>query len=361
MLAIVAALAVSTQGPVGYWRGDDPTANVALDSSGNGRNGTYVGGATTLNTPQPAGLFHNVSAFSLDGVNDEISIPHNAAFNLTGDMTVAFWMRKTAEATDWARVVGKGGTNVRTFGVWENPGNTNLLFQQYNGSGGAVLNVNSTVGVPLNTWTHVACVVSGSTATIYIGGSPAGSGTRSGAVGVDTEPVRVGFAGFHTYFPGQVDEVRLFNRALNDTEIDTLAGLIAVAAPTNLRTQTVSPDNVTITWDAAAGATSYVVQRSYPPPATPFATVTTTAGLTYTDTNVTWGETYAYRVYAIGFVDSADSNIHTEVIPFPPPRTEDHEEGFLDGNCACGASARPGALAWILAPLALLALAIRRS
>jgi len=50
--AIVLAASAAAQaqaGPKGYWKGDDgnPTPGAAVDSSGNGNNGTYTGRART--------------------------------------------------------------------------------------------------------------------------------------------------------------------------------------------------------------------------------------------------------------------------------------------------------------------------
>lgn len=364
ILLTAATLCLGLQGPVGWWRGDDGTTpTVAADSSGNNRNGTYTG-ATTSTSPLPAGLFNNVSAFQFDGTNDQVSIPHNAAFNLTGNMTIAFWMRKLGDPADWVRVIGKGATAVRTFGIWEEPAaGARLYFQQYDGAGNALINLWST-GTVNGNWNHVALTVDAATdtATFYLNAAPSGSGPRTATPdpGVDTEPVRLGHAGYHTYFNGQLDEVRLFNRVLTLAEIQTLAGLTPSAVPGNLRTQSVSVGSVTLAWDAATGANTYVVQRS-DPVAGPFNTIATgITGTTYTDSGLNPGSTYTYVVYAVGLVNSADSTPHAVMIPLPPPRTEDHEEGLFGENCSCGAAGRGTAALWALAALLVLGTRLRR-
>src|SRR5688572_18291764 len=134
ILCLVAAQA----GPIGYYKGDD-TPPVATDSSPNARDGVYANGATT-DPAKPAVL--TGTSMSLDGTDDEITIPHNTAFNLTGDMTVAFWMRRASQGTDFQRMVGKGASAVRTYGIWlEAAVDSRVLFQQYNGSSGSVLDM----------------------------------------------------------------------------------------------------------------------------------------------------------------------------------------------------------------------------
>ncbi|HEX7901120.1 MAG TPA: LamG-like jellyroll fold domain-containing protein [Planctomycetota bacterium] len=354
---------VAAQGPVGWWRGDDGAApTTAADSSGFNRPGTYTSGATTSTATFPPGLFNNDSVFEMDGADDQVTVAHNAAFNITGNLTVAFWMRKVvAEQGDWVRLVGKGSSTNRTIGVWEEAGaGRHILFQQYN-AGAAVVSFFSAGEVALDTWTHVACtvdtsVVAAGSCQIYLNGAASGAAVnRTGTPSTDTQPVRFGYGEIHTYHRGQLDEVRLFNRVLTLTEIQTLAGQVASAIPQNLNFTNTTPGGTTLNWDAAAGATSYVVQRSIGGGA--FVTVASgIAGLSYTDSGLTPGTTYTYVVYAVGLVNSADSTPSAVMIPFPPPRTNDHSEGLFDENCSCGSTASGAPAAWALfAALALLA------
>jgi len=88
-------------GPIGYWKGDDgATPAGAADASGNGRNGTYAPGSGTSTEALPALKFPNPSCFTLDGTKGLVTIPDSPALRLTGDMTLAFWKRKTAPNQD---------------------------------------------------------------------------------------------------------------------------------------------------------------------------------------------------------------------------------------------------------------------
>lgn len=368
MLLFTAVLSLGVQGPVGWWRGDDGgTPTSAADSSGNNRPGTYTSGATTSTATFPPGLFNNDSVFQFDGVDDQVTVPNNAAFNITGNLTVAFWMRKAvAEQPDWVRLVGKGNTTNRTIGVWDEAGaGRHILFQQYN-AGAPVVSFLSAGEVAIDAWTHVACtvdtsVVAAGRCQIYLNGAASGAAVdRTGTPTTDTQPVRFGYGEIHTYHRGQLDEVRLFNRTLTLPEIQTLAGLTPSAVPGNLRTQSVGVGSVTLAWDAATGANTYVIQRS-DPVAGPFNTIATgITGTTYTDSGLNPGATYTYVVYAVGLVNSADSTPHAVFIPLPPPRTEDHEEGLLDQNCSCGAAGRGSPALWALLGLLVLGTRLRR-
>src|SRR5690349_10805024 len=173
--------ALAPVGPLGHWKGDDGDApKTALDSSGNGFNGTYSPGATK--SPTVAALkFENTGSINLDGAAGMVSVPDAPVLRITGDFTVSFWKRKTALAKDWTRMVGKGNGAQRNFGVWEAPeGDGRILFQMYGPGGASVIDLWSNAATPINTWTHILCTVSVNSVAMYINGQPAGNGMRTG-------------------------------------------------------------------------------------------------------------------------------------------------------------------------------------
>jgi hypothetical protein len=93
----------------------------------------------------------------------------------------------------------------------------------------------------------------------------------------------------------------------------------APSAPTNLQA-TASNGQVSLTWTASSGASSYDVQRSssngglYNPIA---PDVTTTS---YTDTTVTNGTTYFYDVYAVNSVGASAKPAQASAKPEAPPQ-----------------------------------------
>ncbi len=118
-----------------------------------------------------------------------------------------------------------------------------------------------------------------------------------------------------------------------------------------------------LSWTAVTGATAYNV---YFGTATgvygPTAIYSGTA-LAYLRTGLTNGANYYFIVRAVvGGLEGADSNevlVVPAAPPPPPPRYNDHEEGTLDGRCACG-SASPSGLTALLAGLVFLLLPGRR-
>jgi prepilin-type N-terminal cleavage/methylation domain-containing protein len=202
-----------SQGLVGYWSFDEGSGTIAKDYSGNGNDGTIYGGATWT-TGKVGG------ALSFDGVNDFVNVPDATMLRIPGDITIVFWMKKNLEATDWQRIVGKGNSTYRNYGVWEEAGTgKKILFQQYGGG----CNFFSNGTVELSQWYFIASVRQNSTAgKIFINDQIAQASCSSGSTYTSSDPLTIGYAGFHTYFPGLIDEVRIYNRALSDSEIKAL-------------------------------------------------------------------------------------------------------------------------------------------
>ena len=58
---------------------------------------------------------------------------------------------------------GKGNSTIRNYGVWLNRTNNKILFQQYNASGSAVLNLTSNTATTNNSWQYITVKISGNT------------------------------------------------------------------------------------------------------------------------------------------------------------------------------------------------------
>ena len=75
--------------------------------------------------------------------------------------------------------------------------------------------------VPLNTWTHIAATFDGATLRIFHNGQLSASQASTGAIDVASGVLRIGGNSVwpNEGFPGVIDEVRIYNRALSATEI----------------------------------------------------------------------------------------------------------------------------------------------
>ena len=92
--------------PLAYWRLGEPSGTSAADASGNGNTGTYGGSPTLGATGALAG--DTDTATSFDGVNDNVSVPNNAALNLNGSFSIEFWAKQTSFTNTTPGIVNKG-------------------------------------------------------------------------------------------------------------------------------------------------------------------------------------------------------------------------------------------------------------
>jgi RHS repeat-associated protein len=194
----------------GWWRFDDGSGTTAVDSSGNGTDGTLQNGPTW--TTGPVG-----GALSFDGVDDYVSLPTASALNITGPISMSAWIKTTG--TGFMHIVGgynSAGSPWYGYGMClgaNTPGKVGYWSSNY----GAWVESNSTVND--GNWHHVAVAVSGTTATFYLDG--AADGTASTQQPGSYSGVRaIGARSDGQYcFVGQLDEVRIFSNATNSTTV----------------------------------------------------------------------------------------------------------------------------------------------
>jgi len=153
---------------------------------------------------------------------------------------------------------------------------------------------------------------------IYRGTNAYGESTIPIATSISgTTYVNTGLTNGVTYYY----RIAAFNRSGNSAEGNQAAAtpVATPATPTNL---TAKPGNavVTVSWSGSSGATSYDVYRgttSYGQSTTPIATGIT--GTSYTNTGLTNGVSYFYRVAAFNVAGNSPEGNQASAKPIPPP------------------------------------------
>src|SRR3954468_22648229 len=87
-----------------------------------------------------------------------------------------------------------------------------IYFAAY--QGGTAYPISTVPVVAVNTWTHIAVTYDGAQIRIYFNGIEAGSRRANGNLMPSSQPMEVG-----NVFPGRIDEVRIYSRALSAAEI----------------------------------------------------------------------------------------------------------------------------------------------
>jgi hypothetical protein len=85
---------------------------------------------------------------------------------------------------------------------------------------GGELNAWSLTQLPLNAWSHIAGTWDGATLKFWVNGALAGSRAATGTLANSTGVLRLGGnAIWNEWFAGRIDEVRVYNRALTQAEL----------------------------------------------------------------------------------------------------------------------------------------------
>jgi hypothetical protein len=227
--AQVAAMATGTtpgNGNVADYTFNEATGAAAADSSGNGQNATIVSpppsaGATG---PRVAGEIGN--AVQLNGDGEYVQLPNGIVSGLH-DFTISTWVNPTANLP-WSRIFDFGnGTNDFMFMTLSAGGGPLIFSDATPTNGGQTLTAPGRL--PLNTWSHVAVTLSGTTGTLYIDGKAVATNSNMvvnpSSLGVTTQ----NWIG-HSQFPADpfldaaVDDFNIYSRALSASEIAALAG-----------------------------------------------------------------------------------------------------------------------------------------
>ncbi len=165
-------------------------------------------------------------AISLDGEDDALVIPREDSMDVgTGDFTVAAWVHPTQ--LRHSGLIALGGRDWTQGWYLETVGNKGAFGIETTGPGkesnGGVV---SPEGVIRNrSWQHLAAVVRrGENQTrLYVNGYLVAKGTIGPAdLGNPNLNLHVGRIPNSLQFPGQIDDVRLYRRALDDSELRVL-------------------------------------------------------------------------------------------------------------------------------------------
>ena len=208
-------------GMVSWWPGDG-NANDIVD----GNDGTLSGDATF--TP---GMVEE--AFNLDGTGDFVVVPDSPNLNITSDVTVDLWAKRTVFDGSSPVMIEKGAGAIGVvdapdlyFLSFDSTDHLNGGFERADGSN--VILIGPTVTD--TNFHHYAYVRSGDTHKLFMDGVMVTGDTFTGSPG-DTSGIELAIGalrhdafpgGFCCHFGGVIDEVELFNRALTADEIRSI-------------------------------------------------------------------------------------------------------------------------------------------
>jgi hypothetical protein len=197
---------------------EEGTGTAVADSSGKGNNGTIT--AATWSTAGKHG-----KALSFNGTSAQVSVPDANSLDLTTGMTLEAWVNPTALGI-WRTVIFKERTGGMLYSLYANDGANKPVGQVFLANGEQ--NAAGTGPLPLNTWTHLAATYDGSAVRLYVNGNLVRTFAVSGSLANTSSPLRIGGNSiWGERFAGLIDDVRVYNRPLGASEIqsDMAAGV----------------------------------------------------------------------------------------------------------------------------------------
>ncbi len=196
-------------GLVGFWPFDEGQGDVVHDESGYGNDGT-IKGMYTLD-------------FNENHTGDYVDCGNNSILNITQNISLTAWIKQGDYGLDYEIPVSKfysyflGARNADdhrpTFGLFFSDGSSHYLK-------GSILPDSW-----LHKWHFLVGTYDGHTMKLYIDGRLNASYSISKTIKPTQYSVKIGEWAHSDWFSGRIAEVRIYNRTLNDTEIQKLYSL----------------------------------------------------------------------------------------------------------------------------------------
>jgi hyaluronate lyase len=191
---------------IAYWDFDEGAGTIAADTW-NSFQGTINGAAWTTNSISGEALYFN-------GTNSSVDI---GTSDITGPWTAAMWVRRE-DSSAGNSILMSGSSSSLALEQWNNSNKVGFTKQ-------GVADYTFNYSAPVDIWVHLTFVGSSSGTSLYVNGVL----FESNAAVINGPMGKIGAWGTQGYLKGTLDEVKIFNRTLNASEISDLA-----SAPTSV-------------------------------------------------------------------------------------------------------------------------------
>jgi LruC domain-containing protein len=193
---------------ISYWKLNENQGTTTADQTGNNH-------GTISNAGWVTGV--SGSCLSFNGTNGLVSIPNHPTLSPSETITMMAWAKTRENKT--AKIFQKGD--------WDGHGLGQSKWDGWFGNVRTADDVSHSLhwqgGVPvMNVWYHLTLTYDGSTLRFYVNGQLHNSKALSGSLKVNSRNVSIGSDnGAQKHFNGDIDEVKFYGAALNQTEIQS--------------------------------------------------------------------------------------------------------------------------------------------
>jgi len=203
----------------GRWDFDECSGSVANDLSGLGNTGSFTG-SPQWSTETPTG-----KGCSIDTTSGYITVLENGTLDINDNLTISLWLQPTAIPAGYAvhpLAKWNGGTTDANFALYFfGSGSAYARMTSFLGTAGGAWGGLTSVGhnADMNKWVHLALsYTSIKGGQYYVNGSVVGGPTITGTLATNNYNLIIGSANF----PGRIDDVRIYRRALTSKEVHDL-------------------------------------------------------------------------------------------------------------------------------------------
>ncbi len=243
----------SPSGLVAAYAFNEGSGSTVTDASGNGNNGTISNATWTT-----AGRYGDALVFN--GMNSTVTVNDAASLHLTSAMTIEAWVNSTFLTSTFRDVIAKGNDNYHLEASSTRNGHP---------AGGATIGpldviAYGTTVLSLRTWTHLAVTYDGTALRLYVNGVLESTLPDRGTISTSTNPLQIGGDSIYgRYFAGTIDEIRIYNTALAQSQIQsdmsTPIGFTMAASPGSLSVAQGNQGTSTITTTISGGFNSSII------------------------------------------------------------------------------------------------------
>jgi chitodextrinase len=209
--SVASATTTANTGLVAAYSFNEGAGTTVIDSSGQGNTGTITNATWTS-----SGKYGSAMVFN--GTNAWVTISDAASLHLTSGMTLEAWVNPSTVSSAWRDVMYKGNDMYYLEGTSDNGTRT--------GGGGTFGSIDAVIygnaALTVNTWAHLALTYDGANLRLYVNGTQVSSQAQTGNIATSTNPLQIGGDNIYgQYFAGTIDEIRVYNTALTQSQIQS--------------------------------------------------------------------------------------------------------------------------------------------
>ena len=254
---------------------DENTSNsVVSDRTGNGYDGTLFSDSTAANTSTvySSDSVASGGSFRLNGTSEHIQLP-NLEMGTSYSYSITAWVKRDTSSWNYNETifsnkrVGRQGENITGFYIQHSTVDDNLKLVW------DAMTTNwqprvSTFDIPEDQWIGVAVTSSQTAVKLYKYDPVTEIMQVESFASVDAVDINYGYIGWDQsqttrHFPGNIDDVRIYNNTLSDSEIEDVLKFKAKPAfafvPIPQNGATFANTDVQLSWDAGYAAQSHDV------------------------------------------------------------------------------------------------------